>query len=158
MDTSGFIYVLQMEGHPYYKIGRTNNIDRRIKEISPVLPTKHRLVRYYSVKDAVRGEKTLHNEFKAQRLNGEWFNLTASDLDYIHCVCLLGQSIKLFNKLVDRIQNSPPETPVLITGKVASALSRAAIRVQRRYDWYQDFTTARDVAKLDAILDSEYVG
>jgi hypothetical protein len=160
MDNSGgFIYIIQMEGHPYFKIGRTSNVTRRVAQISPLLPTRHKLLRYYNVKDSVTGEKTLHDEFKAQGLNGEWFNLTNQDLAYIHSMCLLGQSVKLYQRLIATLKTEDPRGSIDTIGKAALALSHCVRRINRRYDANNRLAKLRERSQLsDAVLDAEYVG
>lgn len=80
-DSAGYVYIL--EGGPYYKIGRTNNVDRRIGEISPKLPFKTRLVCTIATEDMYTLEAELHERFADKRTNGEWFELEPEDVEYI---------------------------------------------------------------------------
>ncbi|NEZ65587.1 GIY-YIG nuclease family protein [Leptolyngbyaceae cyanobacterium CCMR0082] len=81
----GFIYLLYAEGSPYFKIGKTNNPNRRLwKEISPVMPFECHLVRLWTTNHMTWAENMLHQEFEERRGKGEWFRLLGTDLS-----CLL---------------------------------------------------------------------
>jgi len=64
----------------YYKIGRTNDLKRRDKEIKLQLPFEAELIHRILTDDPVGIEKYWHSRFAERRLNGEWFNLSSSDI------------------------------------------------------------------------------
>jgi AraC-like DNA-binding protein len=80
IDRAGYVYIYGGEGS--YKIGRTTNIQRRLKELPP-LPFRAELIHTIETDDAAMLETHLHRRFKAQRLNGEWFRLSDDDLTAI---------------------------------------------------------------------------
>ena len=69
----GLVYLLKSGQH--YKIGRSGNIERRIKSIAVSLPEEAELIHTIKTDDTVGIEKYWHERFKAERLNGEWFKL-----------------------------------------------------------------------------------
>ncbi len=75
---NGFVYLYKGEG--FYKIGRSNNVERRDREIKLQLPFKVELIHTIETSDPPRTEKYWHNHFKSKRLNGEWFQLSNSDV------------------------------------------------------------------------------
>lgn len=77
----GFIYILY--GGGYYKIGLTNDIDRRLAQISPALPFTVELVHTIKTDDMVRIEHFLHEKFADKRANGEWFSLSDDDIEWL---------------------------------------------------------------------------
>jgi len=88
MRSNGFnIYVMKCER--FYKIGLSRSIPKRIKTLQGGLPFKIELIEIYKVenKDERRylnkTEKFIHKHFHAKRVNGEWFELTESDLKEI---------------------------------------------------------------------------
>lgn len=62
---AGYVYL--MKSGKYYKIGKTNSIDRRQYEIGLQRAEELSSIHW-------------HNRFKDKRMNGEWFNLDASDV------------------------------------------------------------------------------
>jgi len=80
-DSAGYVYVLQ--GGPYYKIGRTNDVDRRISQISPKMPFETKLIYVLATRDMYTLESELHKRFADRRANGEWFELEPEDVWYI---------------------------------------------------------------------------
>jgi len=77
----GYVYLLG--GGDYYKIGLSNNVNRRIEEISPRLPFKTELICTIATDDMYGLEAGLHRQFAEKRANGEWFELDDEDVEYI---------------------------------------------------------------------------
>lgn len=72
-----FTYILK-EKSGFYKIGRSKNVDRRLKDIKCGNPTVEIIKTY-------KGdyENMLHRIFESKKVCGEWFALTQEDLDNI---------------------------------------------------------------------------
>lgn len=78
------IYFINRLGTSLFKIGITNNLHRRLRQIQTgndyplVLPCYIE----FNERDAARKqEKRIHDLYKLKRLQGEWFNLDDTDLD-----------------------------------------------------------------------------
>lgn len=76
--TTGFVYLIK--SGKYYKIGKTNSIDRRQYEIGLHLAEGIEPIHSIETDDPSGIEAYWHNRFKEKRMNGEWFNLNASDV------------------------------------------------------------------------------
>ncbi len=74
IDKNGYIYLIKCE--KYYKIGRTNNVKKRIKTFSVEMPFDIKLINSWKVSDMFGCEKQVHEKFEDFRINGEWFDLT----------------------------------------------------------------------------------
>ena len=80
----GFVYVIKLGDTGYYKIGRSNNPDRRIwKEITPILPIEPEIICIVETRDMIKLEKELHERYSDKRANGEWFLLDDEDIEQI---------------------------------------------------------------------------
>lgn len=77
----GYIYVL--EGGGFYKIGRAKDPLKRTETLAIQLPYPTKLLFSLASDDYVALETELHDRFSEKRANGEWFALSADDLDYI---------------------------------------------------------------------------
>ena len=79
-----FIYIItadELQG--IFKIGLTNDIERRLLDMQTASPYTLYALRSYTVSNAVAVEIMLHAFFHKKRLRGEWFRLHEADLKYI---------------------------------------------------------------------------
>lgn len=64
----------------YYKIGKTNDTVRRGNELRIQLPEKMDLIHSIKTDDPSGVESYWHRRFESKRMNGEWFDLSRSDI------------------------------------------------------------------------------
>lgn len=74
----GDVYIIQFDR--FFKIGRSVDPDRRLKEINGFLPVRAILLHRIKSDDAIRAELQLHDRFSDRRTNGEWFELHQDDV------------------------------------------------------------------------------
>lgn len=130
----GFVYVVQMEESELYKIGRTVNLPRRMSEFGILLPFPYKLVTARRVGDARTTESHLHSHFSNSRLNGEWFRLTAEDLQIINLWLLRDQAAWLLRQTCRLLSAAgrPPLEKWAYLSTWAKLLHNAAVRHDRR--------------------------
>lgn len=64
----------------YYKIGKTNDTVRRGSELRIQLPEKMDLIHSIKTDDPSGIEAYWHRRFESKRMNGEWFDLSFTDI------------------------------------------------------------------------------
>lgn len=76
----GYVYLLMFGNE--YKIGSSNNVERRFREIKTQMPYEGTIIHTITTGDPAGIEAYWHNYFKDKRLKGEWFKLSSSDVKY----------------------------------------------------------------------------
>lgn len=74
----GYVYLLK--SGRFYKIGRSNAVGRRERELAIQLPEEATVIHSIKTDDPVGIEKYWHGRFSDRRKNGEWFELTGKDI------------------------------------------------------------------------------
>lgn len=76
------VYFVQEKDNKYVKIGKTKNL--KTKTFFPYkMPFEWELIHTIQSKNIDSLEKFFHNCFKRKQINGEWFNLSEEDWEYI---------------------------------------------------------------------------
>ena len=76
----GYVYLIHAEGSDFFKIGKSINPDKRLLQIAPKMPFGTRFVKIWRTNFMSMAETMLHEKYKSQRANGEWFQLSEFDL------------------------------------------------------------------------------
>lgn len=158
MDTEGYIYVVQMEGHDIYKIGRSTDVPRRMSEFGTLLPFPFKLHFAHRVNYAHQVEQSLHRDFHRFRQNGEWFCLSTGQVKWIKAWLLVTQAYELADYLRGRCAGGYTHYEDLEQlGRVFISTSR---RIQRRVTQMHSTCVEiinEDDPPVDAILSAEVV-
>jgi hypothetical protein len=66
----------------HHKIGISNDVDRRHDQIRRDFPGTS-LIGWFDCDDMRQAERMLHDQFAEKRQDGEWFDLSTDEVDYI---------------------------------------------------------------------------
>lgn len=81
-----YVYIItsdEFKQDGIYKIGITNNIERRLADMQTGCPFILYALRVFGTKNPLAVEVMLHSFFDKKRLRGEWFKLDDLDIAYI---------------------------------------------------------------------------
>lgn len=81
-NLAGWVYLLR-SADDLYKIGRTVDPNNRIRTFNVKLPFDVEYEHLIQTDNRFALETELHHHFAAQRVGGEWFNLSPEDVEYI---------------------------------------------------------------------------
>lgn len=76
----GYVYLIQFGSE--YKIGTSNNVERRFRQLKTQMPYDGKIIHTITTGDPMGIESYWHKYFDAKRLKGEWFKLTPEDVKY----------------------------------------------------------------------------
>jgi T5orf172 domain. len=84
-STECYVYLMKDTANGRYKIGMSKKPEYREKTLQSEKPeiTLVCSKKYNSRDEARKTEKELHQRFKSNRIRGEWFNLSVSDVENV---------------------------------------------------------------------------
>ena len=71
------LYILKIKDMPIYKIGVSQSVKRRMRDIQSALPFDSKLIALFDINDAYQCEKEIHDLLKEYELRHEWFEIPA---------------------------------------------------------------------------------
>lgn len=87
------VYLLRT--NEFYKIGITNNLNKRVKQLQTGNSEKIELISFYESEYANKIEKSLHNKYSYVKKEGEWFTLSVLDeIEFINECRRIEKNIK----------------------------------------------------------------
>ncbi len=98
------VYILKT-GKNLYKIGKTQDLQKRLLVYQTHLPILFRIIRQYLATNMSELEESLHLIFQHKRVKGEWFELTGDDL----VIC--DNVVRTF--ALEKLQKQPKKYPAI---------------------------------------------
>jgi len=83
LNPDGYIYIVKLKGFDIYKIGVSNNPNRRLRDINSYMPFEVELLMIEWFKNAYNLEECIHDNLKDKLLRHEWFRLTENQISDI---------------------------------------------------------------------------
>ena len=76
----GYVYIVGSTTFGWYKIGKTKNPEVRVSQLGILLPFKLEVIGIWKAANHHAMEKALHEMYKKNKINGEWFEFTKKEL------------------------------------------------------------------------------
>ena len=86
----GYVYLIGEVGNDgKYKIGstRAKKVETRLKQLQTGNPSQLYIKDSFETEHPFKLEKMLHNKYKLQNINNEWFSLSLEDINNFESVC-----------------------------------------------------------------------
>ena len=100
--TNGYVYLIADVFNETYKIGVTRRkVEQRLKQLQTGNSNQLDLIDYYQTEYPYKLESMLHNRFKPQQANNEWYFLTKEDIDNFQDTC------NHLNEIINVMKDSP---------------------------------------------------
>lgn len=77
------MYLYVIKSQHLYKIGITENVAKRLKELATSNPFGLKVIYSFEFENASEIELMLHRKYKTKRIAREWFALTKSDVMFL---------------------------------------------------------------------------
>lgn len=82
-----YVYLMQdVSLTGFIKIGRSNNVARRLHQFDLVLPIELKVIHVIRCSDMYAAEAELHHYYAKKRINGEWFDLDMQDVLHLKSI------------------------------------------------------------------------
>lgn len=109
----GYVYLIGSPLFGWYKIGKSKTPEVRVTNLGILLPFKLRIIGIWKAKNHSLLETTLHEKYKANAINGEWFEFTAKEAHEVFNS--LPSSVRIFpavdtHHALDRFSNVDLDT------------------------------------------------
>lgn len=126
----GFVYLVNQNRTNYYKIGYSiNNLKDRVSSMNMYSPFGCTLISVIETVEPKKIEKKLHNHFKDKRLNGEFFELDESDVDFFKS--FEKNELKTFiGKCIECYYDSINKESIINTLKGISVKNQGELKIQ----------------------------
>ncbi len=82
-EEAGYVYFIKEHFSGKVKIGKTKHMNSRMEMFGVKLPFEWDVIKTVKSADYSLTETLLHRKYENKRVNGEWFDLTQSDIDDI---------------------------------------------------------------------------
>lgn len=115
-NRAGYVYLLEapevLPGRKVYKVGRTKSPRERTKLFAVKLPFRWTLACVVPVDDMYEAEDGLHEYFSENHINGEWFELTETQVALFERIVYLRGT--LMPTLYARVGKPMPKTEAVL--------------------------------------------
>src|SRR5919109_4459900 len=83
MEKGGYVYAIGIEGTTLVKIGRTQNVEQRLRALQTGIPYRLKVLKVYPCAEPQAIEQRMHALLKERCHVGEWFDFEVQGLDAV---------------------------------------------------------------------------
>ena len=105
---AGYVYLIGNPIFNWYKIGKSVTPEVRIKDLGILLPFKIKVMSVWKAENHHLMESSLHEIYKKNRINGEWFEFTGDDIGKI--IDSIPDEVRIYLDKSDKFSNIGEDT------------------------------------------------
>lgn len=150
---AGFVYLIGTPYFGWYKIGKSVSPEIRVQDIGILLPFKIEIIGIWRAENHHLLESTLHEMYKNNRINGEWFRFKRIEVKQLFLS--LPESVRIFpsennpNSIFGKFSNVERDCPEGTKINFRIVKDRKGFLTEEERERLKSIDMRRDISKQE---------